>query len=101
MNILIWVLSIGIALFQAVDGWTTYKALTGGGTELNPIMAGFLKNVGLVPGLIFTKGSVAAMAVAGAYFGIWNSTIGLALLAILFVFYGAIVTHNLEQYKKG
>lgn len=108
MNILIWTLSIGIALFQFVDYWTTTKILERGGTEENPFMQFLFKELGVRTGLIIGKFYVVMLAICGAFFGLWERHLTifgrdipmLVFLVLLFGIYGAVVAHNLAQYKK-
>lgn len=105
MNILIWTLSIGVAVFQAVDFWTTKKILERGHSrELNKVMAWLMDKIGVVPTLIITKGAAAIAVLAGAYFGLWGlSWHGfptMILLAGLFGFCGVVASHNLGQLNK-
>mgnify|MGYP003396323934 CR=1 FL=1 len=100
MNILIWSLSICIVLFQFADFWTTKKVIERGGAETNPIVYALMYKIGIVPALILLKGSVAVAVLAGAFLGWFETTLGVATLALLFGVYGAVVQNNLREYNK-
>lgn len=99
MNILIWTLSICIAIFQIVDYWTTLKVLKKGGVELNPLMKTLFDLLGTETALFITKFYVVMLSIYGAYYGWWESKIGFSCLILMFGVYGAVVSHNLKQYK--
>ncbi len=107
MNILIWALSFGIAVFQFVDYWTTLKVIERGGTEENQFMQFLFKGFGVRTGLIIGKFYAAMFVLCGAFFGWWDRHLiifgrdipMLVFLILLFGIYGVVVNHNLEQYK--
>ncbi len=100
MNILIWVLSVGIVLFQLMDYWTTSRVLERGGMELNGVMRSLFDLFGRRVGLAIGKLYAAVFFLCGAYFGWFESKIGFVLLLALFALYAAVVANNLVQFNK-
>lgn len=101
MSLLIWILSIGIALFQVADYWTTMKVLERGGHEDNPFMRMLFKGFGMNLGLLLGKFYVVIFVIVGAILGWFDDGFGLGCLILLFAVYGWVVNHNLKQYEKG
>lgn len=93
-------LVFSVIVLQALDAWTTYRILSAGGRELNRLMAGLFRRIGLVPGLILTKGGLAAMIAGLHFYGAWSGY-GVAILAGICAWYCTIVLHNLRQMGEG
>lgn len=100
MNILIWTLTIGIALFQLVDYWTTKKTLEHSGVELNKMLCWLMLRIGTEATLIITKSMAAILVFVGAVRGWWESEIGISVLTVLFVLYAVVVVNNISVYRK-
>ena len=82
-----------LLLLQYFDGLTTYRLLSGGGRELNPVVRFFLDRLGLLPGLLVVKGLVSVAVAAATFYGSMPWWLLVALIAI----YIAVVTHNLVE----
>lgn len=93
-------IAILITILQVLDFYTTYKAISSGGKELNPIVAWLMKYLGLIPALVLVKGYVAVFVLVGASVGAFDSNGGFIALAGLFVVYAVVVLNNLKQYYK-
>lgn len=89
MNLLIL-----FAALQAADAYTTYRVLSQGGRELNPIMSKAFEAFGHLPALFVIKG-----AAIGAIWYIHDMQYADYVIAALCVFYAGIVWHNWKQIK--
>jgi hypothetical protein len=74
---------------MVVDGVTTYKIISSGGYELNPIVKMFIKFFGLTLGLVAIKGLVIG-------FIFWIQTPPIVLYGLV-IFYIYICHHNIKQ----
>ena len=93
-------LVILLALMQAADGWTTYRAITRGiGHERNRLVRALVERVGVYWALVILKGW-AAVAILGAHAMGWlrGDLVGLMLL-VLTIFYAAIVMNNFRVLR--
>ena len=52
---MILALLILFGFLQVADGYTTYKLLSNGGRELNPVMRWVMDKLGMVQGLVLMK----------------------------------------------
>lgn len=82
-----------IVLLQALDLWTTYKILKGGGRELNPFLNKLFSAIGVLPGLILAK-SVFVLLVF-----IYGNTVPYVVLILILVGYTVVVTNNFKVLK--
>jgi hypothetical protein len=80
-------------LLQVADGYTTYRLLSAGGKELNPLLAYAFDRIGLVPGLVIYKG----VCVAGG--GWLYLSQQWWIIAALLMFYLWVVWHNVQQMR--
>lgn len=80
---------------QVADIITTIIALRGPAHEANPIVAWFIAKIGLVPGLIVTKG------LAIAFFWYFQAQIPEVVFMLLCAFYVYIIYHNVQTIQKG
>ncbi|MCR4304982.1 MAG: DUF5658 family protein [Gallionella sp.] len=86
-------LLIALAILQALDAWTTWRILSAGGRELNPVMRYAISEAGLIPALIAKGAVVVALA---WYFCLpypW-------IMAGLVAFYLGAVLFNLRSIKR-
>ena len=80
------------ATLQALDGFSTLKALSAGGREANPIMAGV---VGSPVGLFAVKaGTTAATILLAERLAKRNKVASFVMMAALNTGYAAVVAHN-------
>ena len=80
------------ATLQALDGFSTLKALNAGGREANPIMA---RVVGSPVGLFAVKaGTTAATILLSERLAKRNKMASFVMMAVLNTGYAAVVAHN-------
>lgn len=79
---------------QAADALTTYRLLSDGGRELNPLVAYLIAKLGLVPALLISKGAVVGLLLAFTL----NAPNWFPL--ILCALYTAVVFHNIKELRK-
>lgn len=96
---LIPLLAVLIVLCQFIDFATTYRIITNGGKEMNPVVKKLMDIFGLELGLFIAKFYVAGFVWIGAMLGWFESEIGLIALLALAVLYVAVAVHNLRQMK--
>lgn len=95
------ILVVAISILQVLDALTTYAAINRrGAREVNAVMAGLFNRIGVLPALLLTKAGVVALLFAGYYFDIYQTRLDLVLLALLMMFYTAVVMHNTLQIQK-
>ena len=88
-----YILLFVFTILQFIDSWTTYKVISKGGRELNPIVRFFIDKLGLKTGLAVVKTATVGIVCAGTILGYF-----LAFpLAILCLVYGFVVYHNYLQ----
>lgn len=85
-----------LVVLQYLDGWTTYKVLSKGGRELNPVVRWFINQFGLLNGLVLVKGSLAVALIAATFYG----TMPWWVLGVLCVLYVVVVAHNFKELTK-
>ena len=86
-------LLIYIAL-QLADGYATYRILSAGGRELNPVVDWLILKTDIVTGVGMVK--MAAVAGGGVLFFLQQET----LLFLLIALYSVVVILNLKQMRK-
>jgi hypothetical protein len=92
---MIELLLIAVIALQLLDFATTAYALRHKrAVEANPLMARLMKQIGVTPTLILTKGAVAGLAVF-----LWRID-SIVWLAILTVAYGAVTANNLRLINR-
>lgn len=74
---------------MVVDGITTYKIISSGGYEINPIVSTFMKYLGASLGLATIK--------LGAFGIIWWVDPPIFILWILLIVYIYVCRHNIKQ----
>lgn len=85
-----------LIILQYYDGLTTYRLLSRGGRELNPVVRWCIDRFGLLNGLILVKGNIALLIT-------WTTLVGLMpvwILAGLCLLYVAVVYHNFTELAK-
>lgn len=79
------------ALLQVADIFTTWKVLSQGGRELNPVMAWVMGRLGVLPGLVLAKLALLGLLV--------SCPPNLMVMAGLCVLYAAVVVRNWRLIK--
>lgn len=79
-----------LVLVNILDGWLTYRIISTGGKELNPIMATVMDILGVIPALVIIK-----MAMLGILYVV-NIGDWLWLVVALF---SAICIWNIKEMK--
>lgn len=87
-------LAYAIILLQLGDFITTTIILRSGGVELNPLTAKIYKSLGIIPGLLLTKGTVIGLF---AYYG---EQFPIPILVAVIALYLYVVEHNIIQLRK-
>ena len=85
-----------LIILQYFDGLTTYRLLSRGGRELNPVVRWCINRFGLAGGLVLVKGNIALLLA-------WTSLVGIMpwwVLAVLCVLYVFVVVHNFKELMK-
>lgn len=83
-----------LIVLQLLDGYTTIKILSSGGTELNPLIRKLIDSIGIAKGVILVK----ILAVMLGYLLLtMGQTSPLIFLAIL---YSLVVANNLYNLYK-
>ena len=85
-------LIVSFAALQALDAHSTMKALSGGGRESNPAMAGIASNRGAL--LAVKAGTAAATAYFAERLSRKHPRGAIVLMAVLNGAYAAVVAHN-------
>jgi len=85
-------LIIFIAL-QLADGYTTYRILSAGGRELNPVVDWAILQTDIVTGISASK--MVAVAGGGVLYFLQQET----LLFLLIAVYAVVVLKNLKQMR--
>lgn len=81
-------------ILQFLDGLTTYKVLSKGGVELNPVLNKIFSIFGWIPSLVVIK----LIAIAA---GIWMyANQQVEVLIALNLIYAYVVLHNFRQMNK-
>ena len=76
------------SLLQVADAALTYKVISAGGVELNPVMRWLFDRIGVIPGLVIAKVLITALVVL---FAPWQVVAGLCVL------YAGVVSWNTYQ----
>lgn len=84
---MIYILLSLLLLLQYYDGLTTYRVLSKGGRELNPLVRWCINKFGLRNGLLLVKGNIAVLIT-------WTTLAGLCVL------YTWVVYHNFTELAK-
>jgi hypothetical protein len=88
-------LLIALVILQLADLVTTYLINSRpGGRELNPVLAGLFRKVGLLPGLLIIKGAFVALLVWAA------PVLHIAVLGLICLGYCWVVWHNVQVLRK-
>lgn len=87
-------LFIYLIVLQLLDGYTTIKILSSGGTELNPLIRKLIDSIGIAKGIILVK---ILAVVLGYLLLTMGQTSPLIFLAIL---YSLVVANNLYNLYK-
>ena len=85
-----------LIILQYYDGLTTYRLLSKGGRELNPVVRWFINQFGLRNGLLLVKGNIAVLIT-------WTTLVGImpvGVLAALCLLYIWVVYHNFTELNK-
>ena len=85
-----------LIVLQYYDGMTTYRLLSRGGRELNPLVRYAINKLGLERALILIKGTIVCVLIETTVLGFmpWWALAGLAVL------YTAVVFHNFKELNK-
>ncbi len=91
----LWLLIIFV-FFQVVDFYSTKRIIIDrGGREVNPILSRLFDAVGVIPGLIISKGVISAVMI---YFTIANMghwLIMTVLAALIFYYTAMLIKYNI------
>lgn len=88
-------LSAVLALFQLIDGWTTYQIIKRGrGFEANPVVQWLIERLGLYFGLLVAKSWVVGIVIWGWCSGAWLTDLGLGGLFGLTLLYAWVLMGN-------
>lgn len=93
---MVYVLLALLVILQYYDGLTTYRLLSKGGRELNPVVRWFINRFGLRNGLLLVKGNIALLI-------LWTTLVGImpmGMLAALCLLYIWVVYHNFTELSK-
>lgn len=89
-----------IVALNLADVYTTYRVLSRGGTEKNPLMAKVFSLVGFLPGLLLVKAVIlAALWWAFVHQGLQGSFF-IGLLVLICAVYIWVVVHNASEMRK-
>lgn len=58
MKSIVWLMFLGLVIYNGVDIYQTWLLVHMGFKELNPIVAPFMNTIGIVWGLVFYKGVI-------------------------------------------
>lgn len=87
----IYILTVAMIL---ADGYTTFRILRSGGTELNPVMRWFMRRFGLVLGIL-----VSRLVAIGAVTMLYMAGLQTLILAV-YVVYVFVVANNINQMRE-
>lgn len=88
-------LLILVIVLQLLDGWTTYRILSTGGRELNPVLAWAIRKIGTTPALVVSK--VGAIALAIVAYMLTSFWIFVVIMVPVVIIYCHIVRNNWRQ----
>lgn len=80
-----------LALLQVADIVTTWKVLSQGGRELNPVMAWVMDHLGVLPGMVAVKAVLIGTVVAFPP--------GMVAMGVLCAMYAVVAVRNARQIK--
>lgn len=86
---------IVFSILQLADIWTTNKALSMGGREINPVMRWLMAKLGVIPALVWMK----AVVVFIAYKYIYPHPSLIEVFGIVTAFYVYVIYNNFKAIK--
>ena len=93
---MIYVLLALLVILQYYDGMTTYRLLSKGGREYNPVVRYAIEKLGLARALITIKGTVVSALVVTTF----TNPLPVWVLVGLSVLYMGVVIHNFKELNK-
>ena len=92
---IVLILLIIFTVLQILDVYTTYKILSNGGRELNPLVRWVIEKVGLVLGISSLKVILVACLTV-----IWyNNMLPVWAMVVADVVYAGVIAYNMKSIK--